>query len=166
MPLQRMAKKTKTGSIILLALTQLNCTSTASIEGHCASVGYKFFHDITRAEQEFVKFSLEKKYDVLICASQGTHPPRLEFASLFASEGAYGVALLKKKLSKTTDDLTVRDISYALHEMQQLDTYDVAVDNELMAILELRIKEMKDEDWRETALRNLKRIRDKERNQA
>jgi hypothetical protein len=43
--------------------------------------------------------------------------------------------------------------------MQQLGTYDVRADSQLMAVLELRVHEMKNENWRNVALDNLKELR-------
>jgi hypothetical protein len=148
-------------SVILLSLAQLSCAFAGSVEHYCASVGYEFFYDIARAQREFATFPLGKKYDVLICASQGTHPPRLEFASLFAGEGERGAVLLRENLLEAADDLTVRDIGYALLRMQELGTYDVHGDNQLMATLEHRVNGMKNGSWREVALDNLKLIRDR-----
>jgi hypothetical protein len=96
-----------------------------------------------------------------LCASQGTHPPRLEFASLFAAEGARGAELLQEHLRENTDDLTVRDIAYALLRMQELGTYDVIADKRLVGLLELRVNGMKNESWRDIALGNLKRLRER-----
>jgi hypothetical protein len=146
---------------LLLSMVHLNCASTSSVESQCESVGYEFFYDIARAQREFVNFPLEKKYDVLICASQGIHPPRLEFASLFATEGARGAVLLQEHLRESTDDLTVRDILYALLRMQELGTYDVLADKKLMELIELRANAMKNAGWRDVASGHLKRLRDR-----
>lgn len=121
----------------------LGCASARSVKSRCESVGYAFFYDIARAQHDFVNFPLEKKYDVLICGSQGTHPPRLKFASLFAIEGAPGAELLQEHLRENTDDLTVRDIAYALLRMQEFGTYDVIADKRLVGLLELRVNEMR-----------------------
>lgn len=146
-------------AVLLLSLVHLGCASARSVKSQCESVGYEFFYDIARAQREFVNFPLEKKYDVLICASQGTHPPRLEFASLFATEGARGAGLLQGHLRENTDDLTVRDIAYALLRMQELGTYDVIADKTLVGLLELRVNGMKNESWRDIALESLTQLR-------
>jgi hypothetical protein len=160
MSLSMMKKKIGAISILLLTLAHLDCTYANSVERHCASVGYEFFYDIARAQSEFTTFPLEKKYDVLICASQGTHPPRLEFASLFAAEAKAGAVLLKRHLAEGSDDMTIRDIAYALLRMQELETYNVRADSQLMATLKLRIDGMKNVMWRDVALENFKRLRD------
>lgn len=160
MSLPMSKKKLRAISILLLTLAHPDCTYASSVERHCASVGYEFFYDIARAQSEFTTFSLEKKYDVLICASQGTHPPRLEFASLFAAEAKGGAILLKRHLAEGVDDMTTRDISYALLRMQELGTYNVRADSQLMALLKLRIDGMKNVMWRDVALGNFKRLRD------
>jgi hypothetical protein len=80
---------------------------------------------------------------------------------MFAAEGERGAALLRENLRETTDDLTVRDIGYALLRMQELGTYDVLANKQLMAMLELRVNGMKNESWREVALEHLKRLRER-----
>ena len=161
MRMQIDVRKVNIVAILLLSLVHLSCASARSVKSQCESVGYEFFYDIARAQREFVNFPLEKKYDVLICASQGTHPPRLEFASLFATEGARGAALLQEHLRENTDDLTVRDIAYALLRMKELGTYDVLADERLMGLLELRVNGMKNEGWRDVALGHLIRLRER-----
>ena len=148
-------------AILLFSPLYLSCAAAQLVGSQCESVGYEFFYDIARAQREFVNFPLEKKYDVLMCASQGTHPPRLEFASLFATEGARGAALLQKHLREETDDLTVRDIAYTLLKMEQLGTYDVLANKKLMGLLELRVSEMKNEGWRNVTLGHLKQLRER-----
>jgi hypothetical protein len=161
MRMQINVRKVNIVAVLLLSLVHVGCASARSVKSQCESVGYEFFYDIARAQREFVNFPLEKKYDVLICASQGTHPPRLEFASLFAAEGARGAELLQEHLRENTDDLTVRDIAYALLRMQELGTYDVIADKRLVGLLELRVNGMKNESWRDIALGNLKRLRER-----
>lgn len=148
-------------AVLLLSLHHLGCASARSVKSQCESVGYEFFYDIARAQREFANFPLKKKYDVMICASQGTHPPRLEFASLFATEGARGAELLQEHLRENTGDLTVRDIAYVLLRMQELGTYEVIADIRLMRLLELRVNGMKNKSWRDVALGNLKRLRER-----
>lgn len=148
-------------AVFLLSLVHLGCASPESVKLKCASVGYEFFYDSARAERAFVNFPLEKKYDVMICGSQGIHPPSLEFAFLFAREGARGAELLQQRLLENTDDLTVRDIANALLRMQELGTYDVIADKRLMELLELRVNGMKNESWRDVALEYLKLLRER-----
>ena len=161
MRMQINVRKFNNVTLLLLSLVHLGCASARSVESQCETIGYEFFYDIARAQREFVNFPLEKKYAVLICASQGTHPPRLEFASLFATEGARGAELLQERLSENTDDLTVRDIAYALLRMQELGTYDAIFDKKLMGLLELRVNGMRNEGWRDVALGILKRLRER-----
>lgn len=92
MRMQINVRKVNIVAVLLLSLVHSDCASARSVELQCETTGYEFFYDIARAQREFVSFSLEKKYAVLICATQGIHPLRLEFASLFATEGGYSYA--------------------------------------------------------------------------
>jgi hypothetical protein len=159
MRMQVGADKAALLSLLVLGSLQGGCTAASSVDKHCASVGYKFFHNSRRAEQEFSTFPLPKKYDVLICASQGIHPPNLTFAALFATEGSAGAAFLKKRLAETSEDATVRDITYALLQMQERKTYDVLGDRELVFLLQRKIAAMKSEAWRGVASGQLERLR-------
>ncbi len=66
-----------------------------------------------------------------------------QFAKPLALEGEKVIGLLKTRLADAKDDWAVDDIVYVLKDMVRLETCDVAGDEELMWLVDERVKGMK-----------------------
>ena len=84
-----------------------------------------------------------------------------QFARPLALEGEKVIGLLKVKLMDAQDDRTVDDIVRVLKDMVRLDTYDVIGDEELMRLVDERVKGMKDPRIKETTEQELDAMRER-----
>ena len=107
---------------------------------------------------EFATFPLEKQYKVFICGNQVVHPPAIYLAEPFARGGRATVDLLKLKLAKASDDVTINDITVVFAEIASQRTYHVARDVELMRTIRTKIDGMKNERWKRISTERLNRI--------
>src|SRR5712691_5041715 len=97
------------------------------VAGHDCSELIPFFRrPIHDQFAEFMRLDVEKKYWVYLCGNQFVHPPALYLVEPFARDGPNVVIFLRDKLSRASDDLTIRDIVRLFKEMQRQNTYDVA----------------------------------------
>ena len=145
---------------LLVALLAAACMPEKSREASCENTVDTILvlsHD-DRMEQ-FDRLNLDEKYRWLICSNQFVHPPMLAFTNEFAKLGPTAEAYLRPKLETAEDDLTVRDIVSVFSFMQALGTYDIANDAELMHLLESKVAEMSDPDWKRWGSDELERIR-------
>ena len=107
----------------------------------------------------FVAADLEKQYAVYICGNQYLEPPATYFAEPFALEGGRIVGFLKDKLSRASDDGTIRDVVLVFKEMSRQQTYNVGDDSKLMKVVDDRVAAMKDKDRKRLVEQRVKEIR-------
>lgn len=108
----------------------------------------------------FEKYDFESQYQVYIYGCQVIEPPALGLADELAKQGASIVKPLESKLNAASDDLTIRDIAYVFREMNDLRTYDVLHDEQLMDKLLLKASGMKNAAWRIIVEEDLDKIRE------
>ncbi|KJV34833.1 hypothetical protein [Luteibacter yeojuensis] len=119
-----------------------------------------FFGDSTTARDEaFKSYDMESQYQIVMCGNQVLHPPAMELATLFAGQGAAVVPLLKAKLSRADDDLTIRDIVYVFSEMKRLHAYDPAGDAELSMLMARKVDGMHYNGWKTLVQADLNEMR-------
>jgi len=99
---------------------------------------------------EFTHYDVAKQYAVFICARAYISPPALEFVDAFALNGEKAIGFLKARLMDAPDDSTIEHIADVLEWMVFFETYDVAGDEELMRLVDERVKGMKDPFWKKT----------------
>jgi hypothetical protein len=109
---------------------------------------------------EFTHYDVAKQYAVFICARDYIEPPALEFVDAFALNGEKAIGLLKARLMDAPRDSAIQYIVYALEEMVRLETYDVTGDEELMRLVDERVKGIKDPFWKRMAEKDVHEIRD------
>jgi len=107
----------------------------------------------------FVAADLEKQYAIYLCGNQYLEPPATYLAEPFALEGGRIVGFLKDKLSRASDDGTIRDVVSVLEEMSRQRTYNVGDDSKLMKVVDDRVAAMKDKDWKRLVEQRVKEIR-------
>ena len=83
-----------------------------------------------------------------------------QFAKPLALEGEKIIGMLKAKLTDAHDDWTIDDIVYLLNDMASRETYDVAGDEELMRLVDERVKGMKDPRIKEMTEKDVDLIRE------
>jgi len=82
------------------------------------------------------------------------------FAKPLALEGEKIIDLLKSRLTDAQDDWTVDDDVLVLKDMVRLETYDVVGDEELMRLVDERVKAMKDPGMKEMTQGTVDTIRE------
>ncbi len=82
-----------------------------------------------------------------------------QFAWPIALEGEKVIGILRVKLTDASDDRTVGDIVLMLKDMVRLETYDVIADEELMRLVDERVKGIKDPRIKETTGKEVDLIR-------
>jgi len=108
---------------------------------------------------QFVAADLKKQYAIYLCANQYLEPPATYLAEPFALEGGRIVGFLKDKLSRATDDGTIRDVVLVFIEMSRQRTYNVGDDGKLMKVVDDRVAAMKDKNWKRLVEERVKEIR-------
>ena len=83
-----------------------------------------------------------------------------QFARPIALEGEKVIGILKVKLTDAPDDRIVGDIVLMLKDMVRLETYDVIADEELMRLVDERVKGIKDPRIKETTGEEVDLIRE------
>jgi len=73
---------------------------------------------------------LEKQYAIYVCGNQYLEPPATYFAEPFALEGGRIVGYLKDKLSRASDDGTIRDVVSVLWSRLGIAEQQVAFDSD------------------------------------
>jgi hypothetical protein len=99
---------------------------------------------------KFEGYDLPTQYQIYLCGVQVVHPPALELANALANRGAVATPFLKEKLSSTSDEVTIRDLTMVFVQMTKNGTYDVRADEDLMRTLRVKVKSMNGV-WKETA---------------
>lgn len=144
---------------ILMLLANAGCGMAAGLKKECKPIVQTFFQMPLKDRMEkFGTYTLEEQYRIFICGNQVMHPPAIYLAGPFAKQGSRAVVLLKAKLASAKDDLTIRDIILVFTEMQRRDTYDVAGDKALIALITDSVRVIQDKDWRRIAQQNLNEI--------
>ncbi|HVN97855.1 MAG TPA: hypothetical protein VMT62_15605 [Syntrophorhabdaceae bacterium] len=106
----------------------------------------------------FDRYSIEDQYSIYICGNQVVHPPTIYLDEPFAKEGIIAVDFLRTELSRTQDDLTIRDIICVFREMSRQKTYDVRKDKDLVRSMTESVAKMKNEDWKRVTREMLEEI--------
>ena len=99
---------------------------------------------------QFERYDLPTQYDAYICGVQVMHPPELELADALAKRGAVAATFLNEKLSRTSSELTTRDLLMVFLRMAKTKTYDVRADQDLLSQLRIKVGAMKG-IWKATA---------------
>jgi hypothetical protein len=121
-------------------------------DGGDVAAAREFYRQPTAMQQRtFRQHSLEDQLGLFFFGNQVRHPPAIYLARCFALNGAPAVELLHSKLKVHSDDLTVRDIALLLATIDAMGKYSVAGDLELMGALKIRVAQMRDTGWRDTA---------------
>jgi len=129
--------------------------------GACPKIASEYFaNHLGETIRVFTSYDLEKQYAVYLCGNQYVHPPVMELAVPFASEGETAARFLQSKMEGNIEDLTTRDLLLVFAEMQRQKTYDVKGDMALMNLLRRKVGAIKDAFWREQANISLVRIVD------
>ena len=138
--------------IWLCAVVLLSGCPRAGSNSDEASAARSFYNlPVTEQLRTFRQHPLENQLDLFLFGNQIHHPPAIYLARCFALSGAAAVELLRSKLNANSDDLTVRDITLLLANIDAMSKYDVTGDAQLMATLKSRIAQMRDAGWRDTA---------------
>lgn len=133
---------------ILIGSCYINA-SEYSKSNQCCNWTTTFFRMPTKEQiEQFGSYDTKTQYDIFICGNQIIHPPAIYLARPFALEGEKVAKFLKKKLSQTKDDKTVRDIILVFMRMCILNSYDVSSNSELMSLIKDKAERIKDDDWR------------------
>ena len=145
--------------ISLMLIMCLGCASYGSDVKFNATT-QNFYKETTTNEQEnnFNKYNTEEQYDIYIFGNQVVHPPATYLAYQFAKRGAVIVPFLKKKLTTTQNELTIRDIVKVFSWQSQLKLYDISKDQELMKLLDQRANDMRG-IWKNTTVEMVNKIR-------
>ena len=149
------------GIAVLLSLGAAGCWGGRNhVRGYdCSELAKIFFRKpIKTTIAEFGDYDVEKQYAIYICGNQYMHPPMIHLAEPFASEGEKIVDFLKARLLEADDDLTVRDIVVVFAEMRIQKTYNVAGDGDLMEIMQEKVNNIKNPDWRRLVEQDLNEI--------
>jgi hypothetical protein len=150
----------KIGNVLWFAIFANICFCSACTGGlerqfPCRDYAKQFFKLSTNERvNEFNKLDIEKQYCVFIYGNQVIHPPAIYLATEMAKQPS-ALPFLTKKLNETKDDLTIRDIVYAISELQRMKLYAVAHDKNLMKLLNAKVNQMKNDDWRKLTTDNL-----------
>jgi hypothetical protein len=146
-------------SAVLSVAALCGCRSAFQNSEDCSVIARKYFQvGADQVMREFTNHDLETQYSIYLCATQYMHPPLLEFANRFASEGQGAADFLKAKLRKASDDRDIQDIARVFAEMKRQGTYDATADKELMVMLRKKVGAMKDPFWQGQAKIVLGRI--------
>lgn len=126
----------------------------------------EFYRDSStvRRMRHFRQYRVTEQYDLFIYGNQFRHPPAQYLAQCFALNGIEGVDLLRVKLREASDDLTIRDITKLLKEIDAMRMYDVAGDHELMTSLGMQVQHMKDPGWKALVTEMIAKIGHERRN--
>ena len=109
-------------------------------------------------EPDFNSYGLEQQYEIFIHGYICIHPPFRYLADLMAQNGGAVVEFLKKKLQETEDAGVVIGIIEAFVFMEQLQTYQVSADNELIEVIQTAIDNIDAENTREFAQSTFDRL--------
>jgi len=107
----------------------------------------------------FSSFDIETQYNVYICGVQSYHPPMLYLAIPFASQGKPVADLLKVKLARASDDLTIHDIIVVFAEMNRQKSYMIEANKDLHVLLKSKVAAMKDPHWKQSSEQMLAKMR-------
>jgi len=158
-------KRVSIGAASLCVLSLLSATGCAAAnmrvgEYKCSQLT-EYFYGKPPSDRiaRFVAADLEKQYAIYICGNQYLEPPATYLAEPFARKGGGTVEFLKDKLSRASDDGTVRDVVLVFKEMSRQRTSNVAGDSELMKVIDDRVAAMKDADWKRLVEQQVKEIR-------
>lgn len=118
-----------------------------------------FKHSLADRVERLRHYSLEDQYRIFRYGNDKIEPPDMGLANPIAERGPAAIPFMIKQLKSSTDDLAVLDIMLILRTMQNLKTYDVKRDAELMSVLETRISKMKSQEWQAFCREKLENIK-------
>lgn len=107
-------------------------------------------------------YSLENQYKIFRYGNDKIEPPILNLADPISLRGGDAVPFLYDQLKNHTDILTTRDVLLIFETMSRDNTYNVKNNKKIMDLLELRIAEMNDPEWKAICFEMLERIKNRE----
>ena len=148
------------GQFLALALAACAAPTVRPVGINCGPVS-EAWSPVSQEERlkQFARYSLEYKYAAMICGNQLRHPPDLGLSAEMAKLGPDAAYFLMHKLAAANDDLIIRDIVIVFSLMQALGTYDVAENDVMMGLMEEKVAQMQDPDWKSIVSEDLDGIR-------
>jgi len=104
-------------------------------------------------------YPLAEQYRIFRYGNDKKEPPFIDLAEPIAERGAAAVPFLVDQLNSESQDIAVRDILLVFETMATTKSYDVKSDAALMGTFSSKVSTMKDQGWKDTCLKMLKRIR-------
>lgn len=136
----------------IFSLSQTACSRPVKKIGDydCSELVESFFYGRSVSDRinDFAKHPVEKQFAIFVCGNQVIHPPPLYLVTPLANNGGGLVDLLIGELLEARDDLIIRDIVFIVSEMSRLRTYEARRNVRLMSIMEMRVKGMRNPDWK------------------
>jgi len=105
------------------------------------------------------QYPLEDQYRIFRYGNDVVEPPILDLAKPIAERGATAVPFLLKQLDAHSDDTTLRDLLVIFQEMELSKSFEVKADPALMDKLDIRVRAIKDNEWRAICSKMLRRIK-------
>lgn len=146
---------------IIFILISISCACSGKSESRfpCKKYADQFFKLSSNGQvNEFGKLDLQTQYCIFIYGNQVIHPPAIYLATEFAKQPS-ALPFLISKLKEAKDDLTIRDIVYAISELERMKLYAVGLDRDLMNLLYLKANEIKNGDWRKLTIETINELK-------
>lgn len=156
--------RSRSGGVIALFVVLASCSSRTAEGYSCSGLQTTFFR-MPLAEQvaAFGRYPLDDQYVIYVCGNQRLEPPALYLREPYAREGKVAADFLATKLATVTYDFTAYNIIEVFEKMQQLGSYDVAGDAELLSLLTSSVARMKEADEKRKATELLTSIQTRSR---
>jgi len=131
------------------------CSSVSESSFPCRKYAKQFFEQPSdKRVAEFGKLDIETQYCIFLYGNQVIHPPAIYLATEFAKQPSV-LPFVTIKLKETKDDLTIRDIVYVISELERMKLYAVGRDKDLMALLNNKANEIKNDSWKKLTIETL-----------
>ena len=140
------AAVSRAGCLLLVVLALLSCISWASEEE-------REFLRLSDSERRAAinDYPADQRVRLYVSAMDRVHPADLELADALAQGGASVVPHIADKLRNERRDSTKTFLIYALLRMQELSTYSVGSDRDLMRLIAAQTHAIKSGEWRQMA---------------
>ena len=151
-------------AIVCLGMSGCFRRHNLRVDGYdCRSLEKSRIYDFRRPEnvrvEEFLRYDTGKQYAAFICGCEFTYNWASEIEYAFARKGGKVIDIVKARLGEARDDLRIYNLVSLLSLMQMFKSYDVAGDDELMRLAEVRVQGIRGPGWKEDAESSLRDIR-------
>lgn len=137
----------------------LGCTGCgARYERRCSKWLPWIYQDTPETDRKFASYDLPTQYEIYFCGMNYVRPPLIHLAFKVARNGRPVVGFLRTTMETAKDDFEIVYVIEVFEAMQHLHSYDVAADKDLMKSLQKNTARVRDEHWRQRAIKDVKHI--------